>query len=770
MHSNGDFPPEGESHALVRNGIYNVVSPLPSQLVLAGQYRLLHIEGGRNANTGELYLFRLDVKSVPPISMRQREFREYLAAGLIRPGEYSAPYWMSSDDADLSEKAVATRDYCWAIIAPLVQDPDAGIFLAAFRGRLIEKRIAAVRSAGQHFLENEVPAVLAQKWIGAGKSPKPTKKLIYDALYAYWKDGQIKNSLLGKYANCGARGIREPGTKKRGTPGILVKTKHDVMAYGVNVGKAHLANIHFAYDTFKIGCHLSRADAYRRMQIACYSKVVENDGLLTRELLPADQYPTLTQFGYWCRAYEKEYRVRIADGGKQNFEQGKRQTSGKVTDNVNSPTEIFEIDASIANIWLVSRFNRHRLVGKPIVYFVVDRFSSMITGMHVALEGPSWNAARLALFWTMSDKVAYCAHYGISITQDQWPCREKPDMLVSDSGEMLSKAAMESLQNKLEIESEFNAYGRPERKPLVESRFRFVQGKTEWVAGAYRENAKKWKKETGRDPRLDAALTLREFTQILILEVLEHNNNQRVITLPYAMRMAPIPPYRRDIYNWGIVNLRGSVRREDDVGRLYRSLLPHKKASISGDGLYFDNTYYIPTFEDYREFLSLARVKRIEAKVFFDPNFPQEIWVEIDGRDGLRKWVWADHEKRSWEDCRAEEIAERIAVEKIESRVDLTRERAESAKKHEISQRIQDDAKRAKRSAGGFKYKSDKVRGVSEARAIEKMAARLENGADQLVGLAKEQGVADKNESGGTSPPRKSRRDRAAKYFDTKAK
>lgn len=228
-----------------------------------------------------------------------------------------------------------------------------------------------------------------------------------------------------------------------------------------------------------------------------------------------------------------------------------------------------------------------------MVYFVIDRFSSMIVGMHVAMEGPSWNAARLALYWTMRSKVDYCAHYGITITEDQWPCQEKPDMIVSDSGEMLSKAAAEALQNKLEIDSEFNAYGRPDRKPLVESRFRFVQGKTEWTAGSYKENAKKWKKETGRDPRNDAVLTLREFTQILILEVLEHNNNQRVKDRPYAMRTANVSPYRRDMYVWGLANLRGDVRREEDTERLYRSLLPYKPASISGDGLYFDNAYYV---------------------------------------------------------------------------------------------------------------------------------------------------------------------------------
>jgi putative transposase len=769
-----EFEPSTAATAseVVCNGIYDVLTTLPGSAAISAnaQYRVLHIEVGRSDMTREIYLFKLDGKGGPPISMRLQRFQDLLTAGDIRVGQYSSAYWMSDDDAELNEKAIETREYCWALIAPLVRDPDiTGIFLADFRGRLIKTRIEAIRLDGMGFIKRELPDFLAQKWIKTGKLPKPTKKQVYDALYAYWKDGQVKNALLGKYANCGSSGRREPGTKKRGAPNLLVRSKHDVDALGVNVDQEHLRNIQFAYDTFKIGCHLTKADAYRRMQSACYSASVERDGLIYSELLPADQYPTWDQFAYWCRAYEKDFKVRVAAAGKKNFEQKKRQTSGTVTDNVQFPAEIFEIDASIANIWLVSRFNRHRLVGKPVVYFVVDRFSSMITGIHVALEGPSWNAARLALFWTMRDKVEYCAHYGITITADQWPCREKPDLLVSDSGEMLSRAAKESLQNKLEIESEFNGYGRPERKPLVESRFRFVQGKTEWTAGAYKENAKKWKEETGLDPRLDAALTLREFTQILILEVLDHNNNQRIETLPYAMRMAEVSPYRRDVYNWGLQKLRPSVRREDDIARLYRSLLPHRMASITGDGLYFDNTYYVPTVEDYRELLSLARVRRMKAKVFYDPNFPREVWVEVAGREGMHKWVWADHESRSWEDCSAPEIAEEIAVGKIQAQLDLTQERAQHARKHEVSQSIEDKARRAKSEAVGFKFKTDRTKGVAEARAIEKAAMRAENGPDQLIGRPTAARGAVDNESQGKKQVRPSRRDKAAKFFVVKS-
>ena len=757
-----------ESFVLVRNGIYDVVGSVPetSTLTNGAKYRLLHVESGSKSNAREIYLFRLDAKSSPPIAIKQQIFTQLLASKDIQLGEYSSPSWMSDDDAEHPAKAIESREYRWAVIAPLVRNPDlTGIFLPSFRAKLINNRINAIRLDGMTFLEQELRQSTGRQY-SVNELPKPTKKFLYDALYSYWKDGQVKNALLGKYANCGLRGRREPKIKKRGTPNILVRTKHDVNAQGVNVSQEHLLNIQYAYDTFKVKCHLSKADAYRRMQSTCYSTSVEKDGLIVREILPAEQYPTLDQFKYWCQSYERDYKVRVAAVGKQNFEQTKRQTSGRVTDGVNYPAEIFEIDASIANIWLVSRFNPHRLIGKPVVYFVVDRYSSMITGMHVAMEGPSWNAARLALFWTMRSKVDYCAHYGIAITADQWPCQEKPDMIVSDSGEMLSRAAAESLQNKLEIDSEFNAYGRPDRKPLVESRFRFVQGKTEWTAGSYKENAKKWKKETGRDPRNDAVFTLREFTKILILEVLDHNNNQPVKSRTYAMRKADVPPYRRNIYLWGLNNLRGAVRREDDSERLYRSLLPHRLASISRDGLYFDNAFYVPMNEDFRDLLSFARVRSIPVKVFFDPNYPREIWVEFEGREALQKWVWADHVTRSWENCRTEEIAEAIACDKIQAKINLTPERERNAEKQKISEGIEASAKKRKNETPGHKFKSDNYKGVMKARALEKDAARAENTPLAMDNLKVTQPViAATPEPASFEIKPVSRRDKAAKHF-----
>ena len=68
------------------------------------------------------------------------------------------------------------------------------------------------------------------------------------------------------------------------------------------------------------------------------------------------------------------------------------------------PGSRYQIDATIGNVYLVSSFNSDYIVGKPIIYFVVDVFTHMITGMYIGFEGPSWAGMMMAIANAASDK------------------------------------------------------------------------------------------------------------------------------------------------------------------------------------------------------------------------------------------------------------------------------------------------------------------------------------------------------------------------------
>ena len=81
------------------------------------------------------------------------------------------------------------------------------------------------------------------------------------------------------------------------------------------------------------------------------------------------------------RIYQKDKRALTSTSGNLNFGPGAR----------------YEIDATIADLYLVAEDDPALIIGRPVLYFVKDVFSRMVVGMYVGLENPSWVAAMVAL-------------------------------------------------------------------------------------------------------------------------------------------------------------------------------------------------------------------------------------------------------------------------------------------------------------------------------------------------------------------------------------
>ncbi|MGR5869222.1 hypothetical protein ACT7C5_24165 [Bacillus pacificus] len=82
----------------------------------------------------------------------------------------------------------------------------------------------------------------------------------------------------------------------------------------------------------------------------------------------------------------------------------------------------------------MNEFNREWIIGRPIIYIVMDVFSRIVTGFYVGLEGPSWVGAMMALLCTSMDKVKFCKSYGVDINPEEWPIHHLPEILLADRG------------------------------------------------------------------------------------------------------------------------------------------------------------------------------------------------------------------------------------------------------------------------------------------------------------------------------------------------
>jgi len=249
------------------------------------------------------------------------------------------------------------------------------------------------------------------------------------------------------------------------------------------------------------------------------------DGVVVPNLKPAEQVITIHQFKYWYkkdrdRDFTKELLDRV---GNRAYNLHHRPIGGDSTARAFGPGSIFQIDSTIADIYLRHSLNRKWLIGRPTLYLVVDLFSRLIAGFAVTLEPPSWLGVMLALDNTASDKAEFCRSFGIDISPDEWPCAHLPEQIVADHQEFDGYNA-NNLVDAMGIEICLAPPFRPDLKAVIERSFRwFNDEQIHWFLGA----SKKTIRERGeRDPRLDGVLTPDEFRKLMILCILDHNNER----------------------------------------------------------------------------------------------------------------------------------------------------------------------------------------------------------------------------------------------------
>ena len=130
--------------------------------------------------------------------------------------------------------------------------------------------------------------------------------------------------------------------------------------------------------------------------------------------------------------------------------------------------------------------------------------------------------ARLAIENAASDKVAYCASYGVTITEEEWPCHHIPTAILADRGEMESRSA-DNLVQMLGIRIENAPPYRADLKGIIEQHFRTINtDATPFLPGKVLPDMSE---RGGHDYRLDAKLDIRQFTEIIIRCVLYYNNS-----------------------------------------------------------------------------------------------------------------------------------------------------------------------------------------------------------------------------------------------------
>lgn len=639
------------------------------------EYRVLWISDG----AGPSYWIRLEKKGNIPETFSIEELEEHVRAGSF---ELAADHWcprMADDSISLKWKK--RRDQVWDIISDAVQtEPDI-----YDKGRRAEILRGIAKKSGLSFNN------------------------LYDYLGKYWKRGKVPNALLPDYGNVGKsrdaykETSKKPGRpKKPGAPGKKLD-RTDLQHFSDGVKKYFLSKGH---DTFK--------DSYEFMIRDWYASKEEGK---EPEIFPPDELPSFAQYRNWYyknRDILGEIKERDGEG---TYNLKNRAVTQKTETTVYGPGAVSQIDATLADIYLVSQADRSKIVGRPEMYFVMDAATHIVTGMHITLKPASWESAALALRNSAKDKVSYCARYGVHITEEEWPCRHLPQALVADRGEVESSRA-DVLADSLGIQIVNTPPYRGDLKGIIEQHFRLINlSLPNSTPGKVMPD---FGKRGGRDYRLDAVLDIHQFTAIIIRCVLHYNNHHymKEFTKTMQMRQLGVRPVPIELWNYGVRYQSGGLRTTNEAVVNY-ALLPNDAASITEKGICFRKMYYTCEEAENGNWFALARTNgRGKITVAYDPSDMDMLYIKpYPDKDPVECHLMEHN--RLFKGLDETETATIMEADTAEAAAYTTEELNSSVKlKHFITETVK-DAKKQKNNAPSGMGKTERLSRIGTNRQEE---------------------------------------------------
>ena len=363
-------------------------------------------------------------------------------------------------------------------------------------------------------------------------------------------------------------------------------------------------------------------------------------------LVPAikEIVPTIRQFRYWGKKTFSTKEHLISQLGEREYSKNHRPVLGETTTEAFGPGRRFQIDATIADIYLVSRLNSNWIIGRPVVYMIIDTFSRRITGFYVGVEGPSWLGAMMALYNVTRNKVELCNEFGITISEEEWDCNYLPDSLIVDRGELESTKPQNLIKN-LKVDVKILPPYKADWKGIVEQNFRRFNNQTiHWLEKGVVKREYRIRGE--EDYRLGALLNLYEFTQIIIYSILYFNNKYMdYYERDEQMINDNVPPIPNEIWKWGIKNRSGSLNSFSEE-KIKLNLMPSRECSINYRGLQFQNRRYsCAEFLDSGLYEHVRKYGSIKKIISYDPR--NEEYVYVNDGDKFLKLTLLDDTKRN---------------------------------------------------------------------------------------------------------------------------
>lgn len=450
-------------------------------------------------------------------------------------------------------------------------------------------------------------------------------------VYRLWRllclHGFEQASLLPRFDLCGAPGVLrplKPGQKKVGAKTLREDLNEPVESPQRGMTEEDRIKIlHHARVISKPGLPFSALydQLIRRIYVTQYLEGREG----CQSVLPTKgTFPNKRQVRHILESGVSRLERVLRATTQGHFQRNLRGLRGMARDGVAGPGHAYAIDATIGDIHLRSSVNRAWFVGRPIVYVVVDIWSTAIVGFYVCLSGPSWRMAKLALFSTFADPPLLAQLWGYEHIGALHPSPTAPFEIWSDRGEYVSAGARETCL-QLGINLAINASYRPDLKGSVEVLHRIAKDQQyHFLPGAI--NARR--KELENKPSANgSALTLREYVQYLY-GIFTHYNlfADRSHLMNVEMMGRGVQPTPASIWSFGH-EVGIGYRKALSQHSLVTSLLQRGSATARRNGIFLESLQYEAPVAEAQEWTAQARNFGVaEHAVYHFPGSMSRFW------------------------------------------------------------------------------------------------------------------------------------------------
>lgn len=460
------------------------------------------------------------------------------------------------------------------------------------------------------------------------KEQKCSSGTLRKDLRRYWQRGQSKFALMPDYNKSGrpnrtdSQGLLEITAGR----GRRAKAGHDIFQLKPTDVDRMREVIERSYLKDE---RITTIDAYTELISKHYRYEDGNQQLYVN---PLGARPSIRQFRYFLHThFDIEVRLR-SRAGNSDYEREHRKVLGTVLADCQGVGHYYEIDATIADVYLVSREDPNKIIGKPTLYLIIDRKSRLIVGFYFGLENASWNAALQAILSISEDKKSLCERYGVEYDPEDWPAHMVfPQQFLADRGDMIS-AASDNIVDGLHVTVTNLPSKRPDWKPLVECGFRLLHNTLRSVTPAYDPPSNATRRR-GKHYEHDACLTVADFGNLILNAIIQHNRRHILnYALTPAELTAGVNPCPLELWNHDIVSRAGLLTRIPEQ-KVRLSLLRKETAVVTEHGVEFRDCYYSSQLALAQKWFETARKRRFNVVVSFDPRLVDRIYVHaLDGK------------------------------------------------------------------------------------------------------------------------------------------